>query len=106
MAYMTKWWLKSNVEKEMPHSPVKVEITEFSGELNNIRNYETIEGSKKIDDIFLALKLENEEKDYAWDSEKNDVILTNSEMKYLKIYFSQSDVEKLLAILNSKLNLN
>ena len=38
MAYMTKWWLKSNVEKEMPHSPVKVEITEFSGELNNIRN--------------------------------------------------------------------
>jgi hypothetical protein len=29
MTYMTKWWLKSNAEKEMPHTPVKVEITEF-----------------------------------------------------------------------------
>ena len=104
MAYMTKWWLKSNVEKEMPHSPVKVEITEyFSSNLYfDIRDYQKIDD----DDISLTLKLEHEEKDYAWDSEKNDVILTNSEMKYLKIYFSQSDVEKLLAILNSKLNLN
>ena len=106
MTYMTKWWLKSNAEKEMPHTPVKVEITECSGELNNIRSDgNNEEYTKEIDDIFLTLQLENEEDNYEWDPETEKGIQT-TELKYLKIYFTQSDVEELLAILSLKLNLN
>ena len=104
MAYMTKWWLKSNVEKEMPHNPVKVEISEYFS--NNL--YIDVRDYQKIDDdyISLTLKLEHEEESYEWvPGTKGDYIET-TELKYLKIYFTQSDVEELLAILNSKLNLN
>ena len=104
MAYMTKWWLKSNVEKEMPHSPVKVEISEyFSSNLYiDIRDYQKIDD----DDISLTLKLEHEEEGYEWVPETEKGYIETTELKYLKIYFTQSDVEELIGILNSKINLD
>ena len=104
MAYMTKSWLKSNVKKEMPHGPVKVEITEyFSNNLYiDVRDYQKIDG----DYISLTLKLEHEEESYEWVPGTEGEYIETTELKYLKIYFTQSDVEELLAILNSKLNLN